>query len=232
MFERQFHDNINQLLQKFPPDHRTETGEHFWNGTKRCPHALKFDQSDTIHLDFIVAAANLLAYIYSIPQMRDRNCIAHGVTERDIDIVIHNNGDQEMHDIEQQNIPLDPEQVLTQLLDLRDPSLRQLRPHQFEKDDDTNFHIDYIAATANLRAKNYEIEIAERSEIKRIAGNIIPAMATTTAMITGFVCLEVYKLLQGHQKIESYRNTFINLCLPRFCLSEPRPADKKQVKVI
>ena len=27
----------------------------------------------------------------------------------------------------------------------------------FEKDDDSNFHIDFIHATANLRARNYRI---------------------------------------------------------------------------
>jgi ubiquitin-activating enzyme E1 len=28
---------------------------------------------------------------------------------------------------------------------------------EFEKDDDSNFHIDFIHATANLRARNYKI---------------------------------------------------------------------------
>ncbi|CAF5156760.1 unnamed protein product, partial [Rotaria sp. Silwood1] len=46
-----------------------------------------------------------------------------------------------------------------------------------------------------LRAENYKIQITDRSQIKRIAGNIIPAIVTTTAMVTGLVCLEVYKLI-------------------------------------
>jgi ubiquitin-activating enzyme E1 len=28
---------------------------------------------------------------------------------------------------------------------------------EFEKDDDKNYHIDFIHATANLRARNYKI---------------------------------------------------------------------------
>lgn len=32
-----------------------------------------------------------------------------------------------------------------------------LHPSVFEKDDDQNYHIDFIHAAANLRARNYKI---------------------------------------------------------------------------
>jgi ubiquitin-activating enzyme E1 len=35
-------------------------------------------------------------------------------------------------------------------------------PADFEKDDDKNFHIDFINAAANLRATNYEIKNCDR----------------------------------------------------------------------
>jgi len=97
---------------------------------------------------------------------------------------------------------------------------RLLNIVDFEKDDDRNFHIDLIHTASNIRAIQYKIKPVDRLQSKLVAGKIIPAIVTTTASVTGLVCLEFYKLLLN-KPIEAYRNSFVNLALPVFQQSEP-----------
>ena len=97
---------------------------------------------------------------------------------------------------------------------------------EFEKDDDSNHHIDFITNCANLRAINYDIPVADRSRVKLISGKIIPAIATTTGLISGLTMCDVVTYVRGAKDIESYRSWFINLAINMYSFSEPMPASK------
>ena len=120
----------------------------------------------------------------------------------------------------------DDEEIITELLGNLKISTEGVKegdiiPADFEKDDDTNFHIDFITACSNLRATNYRINVADRNKTKMIAGKIIPAIATTTAMIVGAVCTELFKFTQGFNTIGKFKNSFMNLALPSVMFTEP-----------
>jgi ubiquitin-like 1-activating enzyme E1 B len=65
----------------------------------------------------------------------------------------------------------------------------------FDKDDDDT--LDFVTATANLRAHIFGIGLKSKFDTKQMAGNIIPAIATTNAMIAGLCVLQAFKVLRG-----------------------------------
>lgn len=236
-FEEQFGNQIKQLLYNFPPDQLTSTGTPFWSGPKRCPHPIKFDINNEHHIDYISSAANLYAYVFNIPQCRDRRAIVNEVAQIHVPEFTPRNGvkiavnDAEASAAYYDDDATDKERINHLLSELPPPEeLKSIKinPIDFEKDDDTNFHMDFIVACSNLRANNYDIEPADRHKSKLIAGRIIPAIATTTSVVTGLSCLELFKLAQGHSKLEMYKNGFVNLALPFFGFSEPIQAPKQK----
>ncbi|KAF8514983.1 hypothetical protein JB92DRAFT_2718341 [Gautieria morchelliformis] len=67
----------------------------------------------------------------------------------------------------------------------------------FDKDDDDA--LDFVCAAANLRSVIYGITTKTRWEVKEMAGNIIPAIATTNAVIAGLIVLQVLHILRATQ---------------------------------
>lgn len=83
-WETQYANQIKQLLFNFPPDWPSASKAPFWSGPKRCPSPLTFDPEDELHLDYIVAAANLRAQVYGIPTCVDRESIAKMATSIEV----------------------------------------------------------------------------------------------------------------------------------------------------
>ncbi|XP_019432005.1 PREDICTED: ubiquitin-activating enzyme E1 1-like [Lupinus angustifolius] len=234
-FEDYFANRVKQLTYTFPEDAATSTGAPFWSAPKRFPRPLQFSSSDEGHLQFVLAASILRAETFgiSIPEwVKSPNKLAEAVDKvivpnfqprKDAKIVT----DETATNLSTASV--DDAAVINDLIIKLErcwatlPPGFRMKPILFEKDDDTNYHMDMIAGLANMRARNYSIPEVDKLKAKFIAGRIIPAIATSTAMATGFVCLELYKVLAGGHKLEDYRNTFANLALPLFSIAEPVP---------
>jgi len=237
-FNSYFDYTIQDLLFTFPLDAKDKEGNPFWSGPKRAPSAVKFDANDATHINFIVPMANLIAVALGMKENRDATAITDMAANAQVAAYVQKKADVKLPEEEKNNEPAQPEpasadddEIINGLLKELDAMIgsankADFTPADFEKDDDSNFHIDFINAAANLRATNYQIKNCDRQKTKMIAGKIIPAIATTTAMITGVVTAEIYKEVQGYKKLEDMRNSFVNLALPLFALSEPMPVNK------
>lgn len=243
-FEKQYHNAIQQLLYNFPPDATTSSGQPFWSGPKRCPTPLKFSINEPTHYGFVEAGAHLHAFNYgidakniskdqfvqvlgkmNIPEFKPDPGVKIQASDNEPDPNAANPDSTSNDDNELQTIA----DAIPPVKALNGGKFR-LTAVEFEKDDDSNHHIDFITAASNLRALNYTIPIADRHKTKFIAGKIIPAIATTTALVTGLVNLEMFKIIDGKTDIEQYKNGFVNLALPFFGFSEPIASPKGKYK--
>jgi ubiquitin-activating enzyme E1 len=233
MWHIHFRDQIYHLVEKFPKDAVTADGTPFWIGTKKFPNVHHIDSSD-IHVDFIESAANLWADVFGLQHVTRKQVITFLAKAKvpeikkqkgEITVEVKKEGEKEAVIKEVQPEPLsteDYQRLLPDPLSL----VFNVAPIEFEKDDDTNFHIDFITSASNLRASSYGIEQTDKFKTKGIAGKIIPALVTTTSLVSGLACIELIKILAGVTQIETYANSFVNLGISFFGFSEPNPCKK------
>ena len=96
----------------------------------------------------------------------------------------------------------------------------RVRKIVLDKDNDNN-HIKFINNCVNLRAYNYNIEQISFLETKIKAGKIIPAISTTTSIVSGLLLKEIVKYIIGKSDISSYKNSYLNSSINLLMSSDP-----------
>lgn len=135
---------------------------------------MKFNPNENLHLDYILATANLKAEVYGIPQVRDRQTVLDIVSTIEVPEFVPRTGikiaENDAALAQQDNGTLDHDRVdniVQELGQLGKPSFT-ITPLEFEKDDDSNLHMDFIVAASNLRAANYSIPPADKHKVFKV----------------------------------------------------------------
>eukprot|EP00573_Skeletonema_grethae_P012771 CAMPEP_0201693020 /NCGR_PEP_ID=MMETSP0578-20130828/5745_1 /ASSEMBLY_ACC=CAM_ASM_000663 /TAXON_ID=267565 /ORGANISM="Skeletonema grethea, Strain CCMP 1804" /LENGTH=1238 /DNA_ID=CAMNT_0048178481 /DNA_START=27 /DNA_END=3743 /DNA_ORIENTATION=+ len=195
------------------------SGKKFWTGTKRRPRPVDWNDPMPLLMEYLYSTANLYASVWRAEVVRDRSefqavvdklKLEQSIWEPSGDKVDLSEGDNEE---ESGDSGEDDEKLKGELYKVDTSKLQPAQPQEFEKDDDLNFHIDFLTAATNMRSWNYDIKASPRHTVKVTAGRIIPALATTTAMVCGLVDIEFAKLVLGLQSqgSDKFLNSNINL---------------------
>jgi len=259
-FEELFVNKIKQLLHVHPLNKTVDDeGTKFWSGKRRPPKVEHLNLDDPLHVKFLAAAAWLYASVYNLDpnplsqdeltRMKQVKELAASLDklpdyEADESVKVPENDEEAKNLKEEQEKEAEAEAESEPMLQTCDNELKKLKaalnckgrvqiivPQIFEKDDDSNGHLDLIFSAACIRARSYDIPLVDRLEAKRIVGQIIPAIATTTAAATGAIMLELYKLLdesEGARRVERFRATNFNLATNSYAIFEPTPCKTRR----
>jgi ubiquitin-activating enzyme E1 len=241
--ERLFYVAIEELLQKHPIDSVDEEGAPFWTGSRRVPSPLRFKAlnsgEDEVSAQQVMINERIAQFVQSAARLRMESFLIGDNTKPPTVLVsledalssLDQHASSYQDEKEHGSSNKKEGDVLSDILEKLNGAktgasfLPSLNLVDFEKDDESNGHVSFVTAASNLRAMAYGIPAADAMETRRVAGRIVPAMITTTGLVSALSCLELIKMLKG-LPLTMHRNAFVNLALPFFAFTVPLPAEQ------
>ncbi|EGR27187.1 ubiquitin-activating enzyme e1, putative [Ichthyophthirius multifiliis] len=218
LFYQNFYDQIIQLLQGFPIDHKNEDGKPFWSGHKRLPQALELNYEDQLHLDFILSVSNIIAYSFDIKGQLPKDKIAKYLGQNKETL-------QKLFQVEKKNI--DDDQInlnlIAELQKLKIKHSQKVYLLQLENDEQQELQQNFIYTTSNLRARNYKIEEASKQKIKMISNKTVPSTAIMASLGASLNIIQIIKYLKNQiqqKNVYQQKNSFINLAIPLYLFAD------------
>lgn len=92
---------------------------------------------------------------------------------------------------------------------LKEQSLKLKEGDHLVWDKDDKDAMDFVTSCANIRSLVFSIPQKSRFDVKSMAGNIIPAIATTNAITAGMVVLHAFKVLE--EKYNQCQSVYMRL---------------------
>jgi ubiquitin-activating enzyme E1 len=209
---------IKKLIEEFPVDYYNKDGTLFWGGSKRFPNVLEYNINDQDCFNFIKYYSILLSKSIKVKIIDDDNYIKKILEKIEIPNFIPSS--IKMPSRQEELTEISNLKNLLNNFDNKKIDINNIIPEKFEKNNDNNKHVFFINLCSNLRAKNYRITNSNEQQTKMIAGRIVPAIANTTAIITGFACLQLLTLLNSHD-ISLVKNCYFNTTFNIYQINNP-----------
>jgi len=202
IWRENFYSNIKEIIDKYSkPENKEELGD------KKLPEYLNFYDNYAILLEFYKYGYKLLNQIFS-------SDIKFIISENNNIVLTFEPFEYNIEELDSEKII----KILSPIINL----VPKTTPIEFEKDDDDLGHVQWIWLLSNMRNTQYSIPQTDLWETRKIAGNIIPALITTTSLISGFQILEFIRVIKLYQSskyieienkkdIDLYKNRFVNL---------------------
>ena len=213
--ENVFINPIKDILYTFPEDLSTESGVPFWSGKKLKPKILKISD---INKTFAESIHSQISQSFPMPQWSDEAYDKFISDYKSTDYICKKLKVNEKKDtIEEKNETdeiIDSKKIKEHidncLVTIGKDNCKSINTIQYDKDDDIGLEV--MTNISNLRAEIYSIDTVDVLDIKLISGKIIPALSTTTTVISGFVIIEILKYFNGSTN-QNYTPSDINVNL-------------------
>ena len=195
-YEKLFIQDIKNIYSQHPLN-ETEESQTFW-GNKRQPMELDFNIEDDLCFNFLFNFLKITAKLLDISFISDINIFRSKLTE----ILNDKNINKDKNDII--STINDPELLYKAIVDeindiKKNPSLfnklKNLQKTEFEKDIPELGHVQFIHSYANLKARSYKIPCCNRFYTLEYVGKIAPTTITSTAVVAGFMCLQMIGII-------------------------------------
>jgi molybdopterin/thiamine biosynthesis adenylyltransferase len=189
LFEEHYISAVKKLLDDHPENSKEEDlDDLFWSGSRRMPSALiRFDPLIDDHRSFVMYAAAILLRCYGI-----------SADIQAIDGLLSSMSPSALYGLSSSHTSTaastaEGKELLSKLQAISHDLLQET---SFEKDDPSLGHVAFVAAASNLRCQVYGIPrlAGGKLGVQQLAGKIIPALSTTTAIVGGLVCHEIIKI--------------------------------------
>jgi len=235
LYRQLYQRNVDALISDRPLNATDEHGAPYWTGTRVFPRrsATLFDKVDVLD-----PAPEFVAYAATLRRT------SLGQLPRTVDIAHAFLGFLGATSIGANVLGIDSSATLADASAALETSLARLQrrceaancamtviasrlnPLLFDKDSDTG-HVEFVQAAANCRAKVFSIPYVDFLRCKQIAGRVIPAVATTTAVVAGLAALEATKILAGRVlSADIFSSSYVNLGTPLWSQAPPGRVDE------